>query len=435
VLLDHTRLPPPIAERIDALRRRPISTAEKGFAFSVGHTAASIAAGGPDLHAAGFTYPLLTLRETAILGNAAAMAQYCASPGADLAPHGKTAMSPELAAVQVAHGAWAITVATIDQMRIYHDFGFRRLLLANELVDPAGIAWLAAELANDPDFEPYVYADNLKTVNLLDLTIRGSTPGHELPGDPLPVLIEIGDHNTGRTGARTDAEALEVAKAVAETETLRVAGVAGYEGTIGPDAKPETLDLITAFCRRLRKLADSARGFGSGVEDFIVSAGGSTYFDIVTSELTKGDTSGLRVVLRSGAYLTYDHGMYARLSPAARGVPDAPAFHPAIEIWAQVLSRPEPGLALLGLGRRDAGFDAGLPVPLRTQHGPDIAGWKLTKLMDQHGYLQVPASAVLDPGDLVCFGISHPCTTLDKWRVMPVVDDDGRVTDVVHAFF
>jgi len=418
-----TELTPPIA----ALRERPIDPTEKGFAFADGRSAASIASARPPLHAAGLTYPVLTLRESALKHNARAMAAYCAEAGVDLAPHGKTAMSPELAALQLAHGAWAITVATIGQMRIYHDFGVQRLLLANELTDETGMAWLAAGLAADPGFEPYCYIDNLKNIDLLDKTIRGSTSER-----PLPVLVEIG-HEEGRTGCRTDEEALAVAKAASQTGTLRVAGVAGYEGTIGHDGKPRALDRVTAFCRRLRGLADVLREPAG--HEFIVTAGGSTYFDLVTTELTAGGTSGLRVVLRSGAYLAYDHGIYSRVSPRARGVADAPSLTPAIEIWAQVLSRPEPGLALLGLGRRDAGFDSGLPIPLRTADGHDVHGWEVTGLMDQHAYLRIGDDAALAPGDLVCFGISHPCTTLDKWRVMPVVDDDGHVTDVVHAFF
>ena len=117
-------------------------------------------------------------------------------------------------------------------------------------------------------------------------------------------------------------------------------------------------------------------------------------------------------------------------------------LRPALELWAQVLSRPEPGLALLGAGRRDAGFDKGLPVPLRVvrQGGPvEVSGaglgGEVTELNDQHAYLRLDAGTALAPGDLVCLGISHPCTTLDKWRVIPVVSDDGRVIDTVHAFF
>jgi D-serine deaminase-like pyridoxal phosphate-dependent protein len=119
---------------------------------------------------------------------------------------------------------------------------------------------------------------------------------------------------------------------------------------------------------------------------------------------------------------------------------DAPALRPALELWAQVLSRPEPGLALLGAGRRDAGFDQGLPVPLRiVRRGAASAvstvNGEVTELNDQHAYLRLDETTALAPGDLVCLGISHPCTTLDKWRVIPVVSDDGRVTDTVHAFF
>jgi D-serine dehydratase len=488
VLTKDAALPQRVAERIEGLRGRPIDATEKGFGFLGGRSAASIAAAGPSLQEAGLNYPVLTLRESALRGNARAMAEYCARHEVDLAPHGKTAMSPELAALQLVHGAWGITVASIGQMRVYREFGFPRLLLANELVDQTGIAWLAAELAADPDFEPYCYVDSVKAVDLLDSTIRSAGIGARA----LPVLVEIG-HQDGRTGCRTDAEALAVAKAAARTGTLRVAGIAGYEGTIGHDGSAQTLDRVAAFSRRLRELADAAREFGSGpgdplgraAGDFIVSAGGSTSFDVVTSELTAGDRTGLRVVLRSGAYLAHDHGLYDTNSPAVRGVADAPRFTPAIEIWAQVLSRPEPGLALLGLGRRDAGFDSGLPMPLRVvrrdayggsaaseasfaspdRGGPEGAsrpgesvtagsvagggsggcgfhppentgtGWQVGVLMDQHAYLHIDAEAELAPGDLVCFGISHPCTTLDKWRVMPVVDDAGHITDVVHAYF
>ena len=61
---------------------------------------------------------------------------------------------------------------------------------------------------------------------------------------------------------------------------------------------------------------------------------------------------------------------------------------------------------------------------------------RVGRLDDQHAYLSVPADAGLAPGDLVCLGISHPCTAFDKWRVIPVTDDDYRVVDaMVHTFF
>jgi len=427
-------LPPRVDQGLRALRARPIEPTEKGFgSLAAGGevSAATLAADRPPLHAAGFTYPLLTLRETALRDNIAAMADYCARAGVALAPHGKTAMSPELAALQLAHGAWGITVATIGQLQAYRAFGFPRLLLANELVDRAGIAWLGAELAADPDFEAYCYVDSLDGVRILDQALgrhRGKGPGRRLP-----VLVEIG-HAGGRTGCRTDEQALTVAKAANATGTLTVAGAAGYEGTIGGDTEAQALDRVATFGRRLRDLGRTVAEAGPARP--IVTAGGSAYFDVVARELTGDGTGALQVILRSGAYLTYDHGFYGTVSPGARGALDAPALRPALELWAQVLSRPEPGLALLGAGRRDVGFDKGLPVPLRVVGSTvSTAGWTVTELNDQHAYLRLDAGAALAPGDLVGLGISHPCTTLDKWRVLVVLNDDDRVIDIVHAFF
>ena len=473
-------LPPLVTERLRELRERPVEPVEKGFGPRAGAgpdaggpdaggpdaggpdtggpdtggpdtggpdtggpSAASVAAARPLLHRAGFTYPLLILRETALAGNLEAMAAYCARAGVALAPHGKTAMSPELAARQLAHGAWGITVATIGQLRTYRVFGFPRLLLANELVDEAGITWLAAELAADPGFEAYCYVDSPEGVAIVDQVLTRRPAGRRLP-----VLVEIG-HAGGRTGCRTDAQALAVARAAAATGTLRLAGVAGYEGSIGGGSQAQMLEEVTSFCRRLRALAGQLRTgqlrtgqHADGGEEFIVTAGGSAFFDVVTRELTAGGTTGvdgITAILRSGAYLAHDHGYYGTVSPVSRGSADAPVLRPALELWAQVLSRPEAGLALLGAGRRDAGFDKGLPVPLRAVrrdgNGADLLASQLTELNDQHAYLRLNPGTELAPGDLVCLGISHPCTTFDKWRVIPVVNDDDRVTDMVHAFF
>ena len=138
--------------------------------------------------------------------------------------------------------------------------------------------------------------------------------------------------------------------------------------------------------------------------------------------------------MRSGVYIAFDHGMYAGLVPSP-----PPVLEPALELWAHVLSRPEPGLALACAGRRDVGFDAGLPMPLRIR-GRDgslrpAVGMRAVRLDDQHCYLQLPEGTELEPGEVVCFGVSHPCTVFDKWRVIPVVDEDHRVVDAIHTFF
>jgi D-serine dehydratase len=425
-----------LAAAVAALRERPITGCEKGFGGIAPVTAAGLAARRPGLLSGAFTLPVLVLRDSALRQNIEAMAAWCAAAGADLAPHGKTPMAPQLMARQLAAGAWGMTAATAGHMRVYRAFGVPRILLANELTDRAGIAWLAAEMAADPGFDCYVYADSLDGVRLLDEGLRAGQASR-----PLSVLVELGFPG-GRTGCRTTEQAAGVAAAVVAADSLRLAGVAGYEGGLGHDCSPAALEAVAAFCRRLRGLGELLRPMAGGSARFILSAGGSAYFDVVAAELTAAGSGdgGYRVVLRSGAYITHDHGMYASLTPGGAGAGrSGPALVPAFELWTHVLSRPEPGLALLCAGRRDVSFDAGMPIPLRTgppgAPQPDVAGLQVTQLADQHAFLTVPAGSGLAPGDLVCLGISHPCTTFDKWRVIPVVDDQYRVVDAVHTFF
>lgn len=428
------RLPSRLDAALAGLRDRPITGCDKGFGGSAPVTAAELSSRRPSLFGGAFTMPVLVLRESALRQNIDAMAAWCAAAGVDLAPHGKTPMAPQLMARQLAAGAWAVTAATAGHMRVYRSFGIPRILLANELTDRAGLAWLAAEMAADPDFDCYVYADSVDGVRLLDTELSARPPGR-----PLPVLVELGFPG-GRTGCRTIPQAVEVASAVVSAGSLRLAGAAGYEGGLGHDCDPGTLEAVAAFCRDLRGLGERLRPMAGDPGGFILTAGGSAFFDVVAAELTRADP-GYRVVLRSGAYITHDHGLYAGLTPAAAGAPGraGPALVPALELWAQVLSRPEPELALLCAGRRDTSFDQGMPVPLRIGRASGrpggVEGMRIQRLDDQHAYLSMPGDSALAPGDLVCLGISHPCTAFDKWRVIPVTDDDYRVVDAVHTFF
>jgi D-serine dehydratase len=443
-------VPAGMQQALAALRDRPLSPTDKGLgslAKSGPISSNSLADLRPFLFGPDFVFPLLVLRSDALEANISAMAAWCASSGVRLAPHGKTTMAPQIIARQLAAGAWAVTAATIAQLQVFRAFGVQRVLLANELTDRRGIDWLAAELAADPDFDCYVYIDSRAGTEILDEALRASWQGLSRQHHRrLPVLIELG-YAGGRTGCRSVAQAVEVAKAVAATSTLRVAGAAGFEGNIGHDDEPDTLAAITRFCRDLRSLTEQLPPSDPSAGPLILSAGGSAFFDIVVRELAVGTDTGAGqlkpvVVLRSGAYVTHDHGFYDRIAPGpAAGSHDrsGPLLTPALELWAPILSRPEPALAIASAGRRDVSFDQGLPVPIRLRRGggqlSEAAGLRVTALDDQHAYLHVPPDITLGPGDLVCLGISHPCTAVDKWRVIPVVDSDYRVTDAIHTFF
>ena len=238
------------------------------------------------------------------------------------------------------------------------------------------------------------------------------------------MCVEIGLAG-GRTGCRGAAAVDAVARAVVGCPALRLVGVAGYEAALDHDITPDALARVTAYLAELRSATERLADLFE-TDTVVVTAGGSTYFDAVADELAIGSVAGrtVRTIVRSGCYLTHDHGLYARTSPLRDGL------RPAMEVWAQVMSRPEPDLALLTMGRRDVSFDQGMPVPL----GVDGT---VTKLNDQHAYLKLgpDGQSAVGVGSWLRFGISHPCTTFDKWQMIPVLDDDDRVVDLIRTFF
>ncbi|MFD2081167.1 D-serine deaminase, pyridoxal phosphate-dependent [Actinopolymorpha cephalotaxi] len=418
---------------LTALREQPISPAEKGFTALAPLTPADVVARKVGLRTGELTFPLMVLRETALAANATTMAAWCAERDVVLAPHGKTSMSPEVTARQLRAGAWGITAATIGQVRAYAECGVRRILLANQLVDPAGIGWLAAATTADPDLTVYVCVDSTEGVTLLDEALRAHAASR-----PLPVLVEIGVPGR-RTGARGHDAAMAVGRAAAAAPMLRVVGATGYEGVLGHGRDEAALAAAAAFCQEVRTLGIALREEGLvDVPDgrLLLSAGGSTYFDVVAQELTGVPSS--TVVVRSGGYVTHDEELYGHATPLPTGGRPH-ELRAALEVWAYVLSRPEPTRALVGAGRRDVPFDVALPS-VRAAVGPDgrrrdVAGVSVSALNDQHAFLDLPAEADLAVGDLVRFGISHPCTAFDKWRLVPVVDEEDRVVEVAHTLF
>ncbi|WP_167402588.1 alanine racemase [Micromonospora viridifaciens] len=380
-----------------------------------------------------FTFPLAVVDGPALEHNLAEMARYCAARGVVIAPHGKTTMSPEIAAAQLAAGAFAITVATVTQALAYHRHGVQRVLVANEVTDPGSLDWLLETMDADPAFAPIVCADSVAAVRLL-----AEAAAARAPRRPLDVLIELG-HPGGRTGARTIDDAVEVGREVQRSGHLRGVGVTGYEGTLGHAGTPAEAERVHRFCLDLLEVGRRLVMTGALPQRHIVSAAGSLFFTEVCDALAEAAShDGVQVVLRSGAYAIHDHGLYDRVTPSNRGIRDAPTFRPTTTIWAPVLSVPEQGLAILLLGRRDVGFDQGLPAPLR-HRGPDgalrpIVGAETTELNDQHAFVRLPEGYDVSPGDLLQLGISHPCTTFDKWQVLPVVDGEF-VVDLIHTFF
>ncbi|WP_030290919.1 alanine racemase [Streptomyces katrae] len=423
----------------DAVRRladEPVDHRFKGLppdAEQAKLTVGQLAAEKRDLYTGGFTTPVLTLDADALEHNLTALGTYAARHDLAFAPHGKTCMAPQLFQRQLEHGAWGITAAVPHQARVYRAFGIQRIFLANELVDPAALRWVAAELAADPEFRFVCYVDSVRGVQLMDRALQGQ-------GQVVDVVVELGAGEGARTGARTDEDCRAVADAVAEAAALRLVGIAGYEAEV-PGADP---DSVHAYLRRMTALAvefDRAGRFAPGVEEIVVSAGGSAWFDAVAdvfAELPELSRPTLRL-LRSGAYVSHDHGWYTRLTPFNR-VPEEGGLRPAFRLWTQVVSRPSPTQAFVNAGKRDIAYDLGLPEAelirdaLTGEERP-ATGVRVVRLSDQHAWLETGSADGVNVGDWVALGMSHPCTIFEKWPLIPVVAADGTVTDYVRTFF
>lgn len=433
-----TRGEPALESRAwDTLRAERLSELDKALpAAADGLTAAEFLATQPRLSS--FITPVMTLDDSAIEDNVAAMAAWCTEHGVELAPHGKTTMSPVLWDRQLRSGAWGITLATPSQVRVGVSFGVRRIQLANTLVDPSALRWLALEMAARPDLEVLSWADSTTTVDAMAAALA-ETP----VARPIPVLVELGAPG-GRTGARSVDEAAAVAARIAATDTLRLAGVSGYEGSLAHDASEASLARVRHYLEEMARLHRiiEAGGLYPTDADVYVTAGGSAYFDLVAEVLAPLAGGRTHVVVRAGAYIIHDDGFYTGITPFGRGG-EPYRLRSAMHTWARVVSRPEPGLALLDAGKRDVPFDEGLPTAqlVASQLGAParpVTGAEIVAVNDQHAFLTLPPDSDIRVGDVVRLGLSHPCTAFDKWRWIPVVaqqEADPVIVDLIRTYF
>ena len=393
----------------------------KGFPIdSYGKTLEQFLATKPNLFTANFQFPIMVLKESAVKNNIAQMMSFCNSVDAQLAPHVKTTMSPQLAQMQVAAGATALTIANFWQGRIFLKHGFKNLIIANEVLDPTAIAEIA-KINKQKQAEIIFYVDSILALEI----IQKHTP---LEGEQ-NLFIEVGTEN-GRGGVRELSLVEQLAQRIKADKRLNLIGVTGFEGAVPDAARGRRGEKkISKFCQKIVAAAELAYPYKSD-QQFVISAGGSAYFDIVARELNKFEKPR-RLLLRSGGYITHDHKYYEEIYPFAS---TDRSFQPAIEVWAQVISKPEKGFGVLNLGKRDIGNDLHNPIPIKSYDG-QVKSFSavIEKLNDQHGYLRGKQEFSL--AQLIGLGISHPCTTFDKWGLIPLVNDDYDLIDCLQTFF
>ena len=382
--------------------------------------------------------PVAVLRQSRIEHNLVWMKQFIERYGVELAPHGKTTMSPELFQMQLAHGAWGITLATASQVQAAAAHGVPRIIMANQLVGKGNMAIIARLQEADPNFYFCCIVDSAANADALGQYFSD----HQ---QKLKILLEYGA-NGGRTGIRNlEQEEAALAAIARWPDALSLVGVELYEGVLSEEQAIR--DLLQHVLTRTQALASAGKFKEPRV---ILSGAGSAWFDVVAEEFGNKSLSNnqtLQVILRPGCYLTHDVGVYLNAekriqasNPVAREM--GRSLLPALQLWAYVQAVPEANRAIIALGKRDAAFDAGMPITsLHYRPGisqtpqPAPSDWRITAMMDQHAFMSIPTDADIKVGDMLAFDISHPCLTFDKWRQVLLVDEQYQVTGAVQTLF
>jgi D-serine dehydratase len=352
------------------------------------------------------------------------------------APHGKTTMAPKLFHKQFEHGAWGLTLATVQQVQVAYSAGIRRVLMANQLIGKTNML-IIKELLNDPNFDFYCIIDSSTNVEQLGKVFNNDNQRK------LQVLLEIGVQN-GRSGIRNEEEEKIILNTLSKYQnSLALVGVELFEGVL-KEEQPIRLMLQRAVSC-LQRLIDSNQISRSPP---ILTGAGSAWYDVVAEEFSKIGPS-VDIVLRPGCYLTHDIGAYHQAqtrileqNSIAKEISNDGALQPAFHIWAYVQSIPETNRAIIAFGKRDAAFDAGFPTPA-LHYRPEWSKpntinddqYKITTMMDQHAFLSCPTDHILVVGDIIAFNISHPCLNFDKWRKILVINNDYTVIDILDTYF
>lgn len=379
--------------------------------------------------------PVAVLHQSAVDNNLDWMNRYARASGVKLAPHGKTTMAPELFRRMLDAGAWAISLATAPQVAAAHQAGIKRILMANQLVGKANMQRVARML--EQGLEYYCFVDSIDNARALSQHFSAL-------GLTLNLMLEVGVPG-GRCGVRSDEQAMQLCAQINQLPGLALRGLAFYEGVIGGADAPAR---ITAFVERMRALALEIyrqKGFAAGT--ISITGAGSAWYDLVAETLDAATLpAAMQVLIRPGCYLIHDTGIYEDaqanvMNRSALACDLGGDLISSLQLWAYVQSVPEPGMAIIGLGKRDAAFDAGLPVPQwfarPGQQAPQKApaSWQLSKIMDQHAMMKIDTDSDLQVGDMIGFSTSHPCLTMDKWKYIAVVDDNLRIHRLIKTEF
>jgi D-serine deaminase-like pyridoxal phosphate-dependent protein len=248
--------------------------------------------------------PALVIDLTALERNIAAMAALASGWGVSLRPHAKSHKCVAIAARQIAAGAVGVSCATLDEVAAMVAGGISGLLLTSPIAGGPKFAQLESLLRRDANIT--VVADDPAAITALDAV-------SSRVGARVRVFVDF-DVGQRRTGCRTAAAAVALAKEIRARPGLVFGGVQAYAGHIQHIADREARRSAAAA------VADQVRTLRAALEradlapQVVTGAGtGSVEFD---------GPGGVYTELQTGSYIFMDtdylavEGLAARYSPS-----------------------------------------------------------------------------------------------------------------------
>jgi D-serine deaminase-like pyridoxal phosphate-dependent protein len=304
--------------------------------------------------------------------------------------HAKASKSPDVSRRQMALGAVGVCCQKVSEAEAMVEGGIPDVLVSNEVVGAAKLERLA-QLARRARIG--VCVDDAG--NARDLQAAAARAGAKLD---VYVELEVG---MGRCGVAPGALALALARVVAASPDLRFAGLQAYNGRaqhVRSNAERRALiDKAAAAVRATRALLEA-----NGIACPIVTGAGSGTFMFEIE-------SGAWDEIQPGSYAFMDAD-YAKNEWAA----PLPRFEHALFVLATVMSRAQPGRAIVDAGLKASSVDSGMPTVWQR---PGLA---YALASDEHGFVEIaPGAAAPALGEklLLVPGHCDPTINLYDWYV------------------
>ncbi len=315
----------------------------------------------------------------------------------NLRPHTKAHKIPELALLQIEHGAQGICVAKLGEAEVMLAGGVRDVLVTTPIANAQKIERLVAARKKYPESKLMQVIDDTRHAELISAAAVDA-------GVSVDLLIEV-ESGQNRCGVEVGPDLLALIKTINTLPNINYKGIQAYSGH---------LQHVESFQEREKLARAAVEPVFAYIEKHltepelrpeIVSGGGSGTYNMY---------EGLFFTeLQAGSYLFMDWDYHT--IGAANGDNVYNDFDCALKVWTTVISHPKPSRAVVDAGMKCLSIDSGMP---KVEGRDDI---EYMTGGDEHGILHLcdgSGGKALQIGDKLAVIPSHCDTTLSQFKTL-----------------